>query len=115
MPLYDFQCADGHRFERHVPLDRFEERQACDCGCLAHRMIAAPRVVSDYLVPTWGPDGKQHESKSSYYASLEPGGNPKGEKYYILGEGEQAKSVIHESTKAERIEVAKRVVSEAGL
>lgn len=70
MPLYDFRCDDGHRFERAVPLARFGDRQFCDCGAVAKRMICAPRVVADHIAPTRGPDGQMHNSLASYRAAL---------------------------------------------
>lgn len=42
MPLYDFCCGEGHRFERFVPLEKFEEKQDCSCGAVAQRLISAP-------------------------------------------------------------------------
>lgn len=46
MPLYQFQCAEGHGFERFVPLAEFEQVQACDCGQPSQRVIGAPMLVS---------------------------------------------------------------------
>jgi putative FmdB family regulatory protein len=86
MPLYDFRCGEGHRFERVVPLAHFTEPQACDCGAPAQRQISAPRIVSDCIAPTRGADGKMHDSLSSYRHSLTPEGNPKGERYLELGD-----------------------------
>lgn len=44
MPLYDFRCDKGHKFERSVKLADFEERQNCACGLPATRVISAPRI-----------------------------------------------------------------------
>lgn len=81
MPLYDYRCGEGHRFERLVPLARFSEPQSCECGAVAQRLPCAPRVVSDIIPPTYGADGKLHESLSSYRHSMTPEGNPQGERY----------------------------------
>src|SRR5690242_9672309 len=36
MPLYDFQCERGHRFERVVPVEQFDFAQRCaNEGCPA--------------------------------------------------------------------------------
>jgi len=88
MPLYDFRCGEGHQFERAVPLARFADIQECDCGTVAQRIISAPRVRSDFIEPTRGPDGKIHDSLAGYRHSLTPGGNPRGERYFELGDQE---------------------------
>lgn len=85
MPTYDFRCGEGHRFERIVSLAHFSEIQHCDCGAPAQRQICAPRVVSDAMEPTYGADGKLHDSRASYRHSLTPEGNPKGERYHEMG------------------------------
>jgi len=85
MPLYDFLCGGGHQFERIVKLSDFEAPQACDCGEGAVRLVSAPRILSDYIEPCLGADGKMHDSMSSYRRSLTPAGNPKGERFIELG------------------------------
>ena len=85
MPLYDFQCGEGHRFERLVPLAFFHVIQDCDCGSPAQRQLSAPRVVCDTIAPIMGADGKLHDTMSGYRHSLTPAGNPKGERYLELG------------------------------
>lgn len=86
MPLYDFRCLSGHRFERFVPLAQFEAVQDCECGDRAMRQVSAPRVISDYIEPCLGADGKMHDSLASYRHSLTPEGNPQGERYLELGD-----------------------------
>ena len=89
MPLYDFDCLGGHRFERHVVLAKFDAPQFCECGDEAARVISAPRLVSgDIIAPILGPDGQTHTSLSTYRASLKPDGNPQGERYLELGDHE---------------------------
>lgn len=86
MPLYDFRCGEGHRFERHVPLASFSEAQACGCGSEATRVVSAPRFLrSDVIDPIMGADGKMHDSIASYRYSLTPAGNAKGERFLELG------------------------------
>lgn len=86
MPLYDFLCADGHLFERHVKLADFEAQQACECGADARRQVSAPRIRSDYIEPCMGADGKMHDSLSGLRATYLPSGNPRGERFYELGD-----------------------------
>lgn len=71
MPTYDYRCEEGHRFERLVPLSHFHEQQSCDCGALAARQVCAPMVISDYLPPQIGGDGKMHDSMQSWKKSVE--------------------------------------------
>lgn len=86
MPLYDYLCAEGHEFERAVPLAEYRAPQHCDCGEPAQRIISAPRVLSDSIDPRLGADGKMHDSLSSYRHSLTPEGNPRGERFFELGD-----------------------------
>ena len=85
MPLYDFACSDGCRFERFVPLSEFEKSQECDCGAVAARLISAPRIRSDSIEPTLGPDGNMHTSLATYRHSCTKDGNPQRETYTELG------------------------------
>lgn len=84
MPVYDFRCEGGHVFERMVPLSRFDDAQACDCGAGAKRMVSAPLVISDCIAPKVGIDGKMHDSRASWERAT----NEKGEKFYPLAPGE---------------------------
>jgi putative FmdB family regulatory protein len=88
MPLYDFRCASGHRFERFVPLADFEVVQACDCGADATRLVVAVRVHGDEIEPFRGPDGKVHTSLSRYRRACLASGNPQGEHYTEIGNEE---------------------------
>lgn len=111
MPLYDFSCVQGHRFERIVPLAQFDDPQHCECGAGASRVICAPAIRSDYITPIMGADGRMHDSKSSYEFSLTPEGNPRGERFHILNSDEPAPTFKPvKSTEAERVEVAKKAL-----
>lgn len=44
-----------------------------------------PRIINDNIVPTWGADGKQYTSMSAYRKTLEPSGNPMGERFIEYG------------------------------
>lgn len=46
MPLYDFQCPKGHKFERYVKLADFDALQTCACGVAAERLISAPMFIA---------------------------------------------------------------------
>lgn len=86
MPMYDFLCGDGHRFERLVKLIDFDVAQSCECGEGAKRLISAPRILSDHIEPCRGPDGKMHDSLSGLRRSYRPDGNPQGERYLEVGD-----------------------------
>lgn len=88
MPLYDYECAAGHRFEVFRSLSELDEPLRCECGEKAERQVSAPMVKSDCIDPIRGADGKMHTSLASYRASLLPSGNPKGERYIELGDQE---------------------------
>lgn len=45
----------------------------------------APRVLSDYIDPCMGADGKMHDSLASLRATYLPSGNPRGERFLELG------------------------------
>lgn len=113
MPLYDFTCKEGHRFERAVPLCDFDASQACDCGADARRLISAPRVRSDVIEPRMGADGKLHDSLASYRHSLSPEGNPKGERYLELGDQELPAFKPPEFDRAQRREAIKAGIADA--
>lgn len=54
MPLYDFECGDGHRFEAVVPLAARQQPIPCQaptCPLVAHRIEichARPSTMLDY-------------------------------------------------------------------
>lgn len=101
MPLYDFQCEEGHRFDRFVKLCDFDERQACACGEGASRLLAAPRLLSDSIEPCLGPDGNMHDNLTSYRRSLLPENNPRGERYTEIG-NERLTPVEHKFDRKQR-------------
>ena len=83
MPLYDFKCQEGHKFERHVKLADFELQQKCACGAVSQRLISAPLFSvdkTDYTCPItdkWIGSKRAHEDNLRQHNSrvLEPGEN----------------------------------------
>lgn len=67
MPLYDFRCDNGHRFERFIKLEDFGSLQNCPCGMPALRVISAPMFSVDqtgYNCPVtgaWIGSKREHE------------------------------------------------------
>lgn len=47
MPLYEYGCADGHIFERYLPLADYATPQVCDCGAASTKRVTAALVVAD--------------------------------------------------------------------
>lgn len=69
MPLYDFKCDEGHKFERMVKLADFEVQQFCACKSPATRVISTPRFAVDnvdYQCPVTGKHiGSQREHREN--------------------------------------------------
>lgn len=48
MPVYEYRCAGGHRFERFLKLESYKEPQSCsECGQIAEKLISAPFIRPD--------------------------------------------------------------------
>lgn len=58
MPLYDFGCPKGHKFEVFLPLRNFNDPQVCGCGLEARRLISVPFIQPDISGYTSPIDGK---------------------------------------------------------
>ena len=57
MPLYEFECSKGHKFDRIVKLADFDTAQVCACHAPATRLISKPRFSVDqtgYNCPVTG-------------------------------------------------------------
>ena len=69
MPLYDFSCQCGSRFERFVALANFSDPQHCTCGLPARRVISAPMFsvdATDYTCPITGDYvGSKHQHREN--------------------------------------------------
>lgn len=63
MPLYEYGCSCGARFERYLPVAQYADPQVCACGKTAEKRIGAALVVTDlpgYRSPV---DGKWIEGR----------------------------------------------------
>ena len=47
MPLYEFQCDNGHKFDLFLKLKDYNSPQTCDCGAKAKRKITATMISCD--------------------------------------------------------------------
>lgn len=70
MPLYDFRCVDGHKFERMVKLADFEVTQLCSCLMPATRVISAPMFNVEQVGYTCPVTGKYIGSKKAHEENL---------------------------------------------
>lgn len=70
MPLYEYQCPCGKRFERFLPLSRYSEPQQCTCGLLAEKRLSTPAVIGDYPAYTCPITGKVVEGRRAHNENL---------------------------------------------
>ena len=57
MPIYLYECKNGHRFDLFLKLKDMDREMSCECGEVAERRICAPAVQVDipaYQSPTSG-------------------------------------------------------------
>lgn len=101
MPLYDFRCEAGHKFERTVRLINYGEPQHCDCGSVAQRLISAPMFSVDhtsYSCPVTGqPITSKHQHEENLRKTnsrvLEPGEKESNQKSREAAESAFDKSI----------------------
>ena len=43
--LYDYECENGHLFERTLPVADYKAPQTCECGASSARVIGAPSIL----------------------------------------------------------------------
>ena len=70
MPLYDFACDNGHKFERMVALRDFEVVQICYCGADSSRLISKPMFTVDHTGYDCPITGKWIGSKHQHRENL---------------------------------------------
>lgn len=57
MPLYEYECLNGHKFNRVLPVKHWKTPQTCECGSEAKKLISAPMIApsfEDYVSPIDG-------------------------------------------------------------
>lgn len=74
--------------------------------------LSMPYFRQDSIQPCMGMDGKMHDTLSSYRKTLEPSGNPKGERYIELGNESLPDFKAPEFDRKKRREDIKRAISE---
>ena len=51
MPIYDYECQNGHRFDRFLKLKDYRDPQVCECGSKSKRVIMPTMINCD--IPPW--------------------------------------------------------------
>lgn len=57
MPVYEYKCPKGHRFERVLKIANYLEPQTCECGEIGKKLISKPMIApmfEDYQSPIDG-------------------------------------------------------------
>jgi putative FmdB family regulatory protein len=60
MPTYEYECDNGHYFERVLPVKDYLKPQTCECGAKGNKKISIPRLNLDmqpwdrYISPVSG-------------------------------------------------------------
>lgn len=81
---------------------------------MAPRAVSAPMVIGDGINPTWGADGKLHDSRTSLEFSYTPEGNKKGLRYHRLGDKEAApRQKEHKPDKEAIAQTVKKTLAQA--
>lgn len=50
MPIYVFECPEGHRFDKLLKIEQYLEPQECECGSMGKRVIT-PTMLSLDIAP----------------------------------------------------------------
>jgi len=61
MPMYEYRCACGHKFDVRVPLELRATATCPRCGKVASKIFSAPNWTS-----TWILDGLTHDEPRRY-------------------------------------------------
>lgn len=104
MPTYDYRCADGHRFERIVPIAARDAAPSCpDCGAAAHRLpsaaaiggVASAGLSREQMPQTWKGTGGADREYVAHLRRQWDGRQRLEEKYPELA-GDRRPVVAHE-------------------
>ena len=81
MPVYEYKCSCGKRFDRYLRLADYDKPQTCECGQVAVKQLSAPAVRGDYagyscpVTGQWIEGRRAHEENLARHGCrvLEPG------------------------------------------
>ncbi|HTV60270.1 MAG TPA: zinc ribbon domain-containing protein [Verrucomicrobiae bacterium] len=82
MPLYEYECSKGHRFEKIESYSAKTVQKCPKCGARAERLLAAPAIqfkgsgwyVTDYAGKKQGSSSGSGESQGDGASSNSPAG-----------------------------------------
>lgn len=113
MPLYVFRCSEGHRFDRFLPLARYDEAQNCDCGAPSRKIIVPTMITKPFDEPIQSmADGKYYSDAASLERTYKASGNPQGVEYDCIGD-EKPKPFTPPKKTREQEEATDRAISRA--
>ncbi|NIT58427.1 MAG: hypothetical protein GWN00_20025 [Aliifodinibius sp.] len=74
MPTYEYQCDNGHKFDRFLKLANYKDPQTCECGAESKRLIS-PTMIAPAFEPYESPiTGKPITSKKARIEDLASSG-----------------------------------------
>ena len=104
MPLYEFVCSNGHKFDRFLKLADYDKVQTCECGVEAVKQLSAPMFSIDAtnFVPYHSPatghwitskTQRREDMKASGCVDYEPSLKAEQEKRHAAEDAELDKKV----------------------
>lgn len=103
MPVYEYQCECGNRFDRYLPLVNYKDPQTCECGNIAAKRLSRPNIQGDSQGYDCPVTGKWIEGKKAHKDNLRRHG------CHVLEAGE--KSDVEKRRKQEELSLDKAVDS----
>jgi putative FmdB family regulatory protein len=74
MPIYEFLCDSGHKFDRFLKLKDYDQPQTCECGRPADKQLSAPMVHVDFPAYVSPASGKYITSRAERRADMKATG-----------------------------------------
>ena len=74
MPLYEFACDKGHKFDRFLKLKDYDQAQTCECGAQATKQLSAPMFSVDFPAYQSPASGKWITSRAERKADMKATG-----------------------------------------
>lgn len=70
MPIYEYKCSCGKRFDRWLRLVDYAKPQRCECGEVAVKQLSSPAVRGDYAGYSCPVTGKWIEGRRAHEENL---------------------------------------------
>jgi len=74
MPLYEFLCEKGHKFDRFLKLKDYDQPQTCECNAPATKQLSAPMVHVDFPAYVSPASGRYITSRAERRADMKATG-----------------------------------------